>query len=120
MPRIDRAFLRFSRRVKKKYQRIADLVNTYGIGILDDIYGPGTARPWELVVGLAQNADRSELRQSHRVVIGIRGAFSTKLDKKMWEAICDTPEEVNEAIAEEQSILDAAKAVESYADAAGS
>jgi hypothetical protein len=31
----------------------------------------------------------------------------------MWEAICDTPEQVNEAIAEESSVIEAARASDS-------
>ena len=105
----DRIVLRFPVRAKKKYEWVADLINTYDSGILDDIYGTGP-RPWELIVGLSQNASRAELRQAHRVVVGIRSALSPKLERPMWEAICDSPEQVNEAMAIEQSVLDAAAA----------
>jgi len=45
------------------------------------------------------------------VVVGVRNAFSPKLDKAMWQAICETQEQVNEAVAIEQSVLDADSAV---------
>lgn len=105
MPRLDRELLRLPLLVKKKYQRVADLVTTYGDGILVSLFGPGP-HPWELIVGLAQNADRSELRQSARLVVGIRNAFSPKIDKAMWQAICETQEQVNEAQAMEESVLE--------------
>jgi hypothetical protein len=100
-----------SRLVKKKYQRVADRVGTYGIGYLDSLYGPGP-HPFELVFALELLADRIELRNAARVIVGIRNAISTKIDKTIWEAICDTPEQVNEARAVEESVLEASKAAE--------
>lgn len=101
----------FPRLVKKKYQRVADRVGTYGIGYIDSLYGPGP-HPFELTFALDLLADRIELRHAARVIVGIRNAVSTKLEKQVWEAICDTPEQVNEARAMEESVLEAAKAAD--------
>ena len=45
--------------------------------------------------------------------MGIRNAFAAKIDKAVWEAICTSKEQVNEAVAVEESVIEASTAAES-------
>lgn len=108
MPRSVPGVLRFLGLAKKKYRPLADLICTYGIGIVDSSLGPGP-HPYEITVGLWQNAERSELRQAARTLFAIRQAFAEKQSRAFWEAICDSPEQANEAMAIEEAAVAAAK-----------
>lgn len=74
---------------KKKWQWVADLAGTYGIGIVGTV-------THECRVGLWANSERIEFRKCHRVILGIRQALAKRLERAQVEAITNTAWEANE------------------------
>ena len=77
---------------KKKHQLSADLAVSYGAGILGDI-------DYATYCGLVWNRERAELRHAGRVVVGLGVAFAEQIPREAVVAMCETPEEAEEALA---------------------
>lgn len=90
-PRLPAGVDGLLRTTQKKTQPWADLISTYGLGILDFPGAP--RRTYELLLGIYSCLERVEIRRSYRVTRGISSATAPVLDLSVFRALFDTEQE---------------------------